>query len=175
VPRAVLHGGPGEREGEEGGGGWIFRSTGFKKKKLTPPLLPFSLFFFQWFGRSCAPYSLIGPKVDYALGYAEYNIAAPNLANLTAAIKAPLAAAGSELLAKLGALEAKKAGLMGGAAPVGGGTAATTAAVDGAGNGGREDKKAEKAAAKEDKKAAKEEEGRGSGAPSAAGGASSGR
>lgn len=109
-------------------------------------------------------------QIDWALGYNEYTFAAPDLSNLTAAIKAPLAAAGDALLAKVGAVEAKKKAvkqaLVAPVTPAGGSTA-TTAAVDGAGGNEGENKKGDKAG--------KEEGGAGgNGAPAAAGGASSG-
>lgn len=95
-------------------------------------------------------------QIDWALGYNEYTFAAPDLSNLTAAIKAPLAAAGDALLAKVGAVEAKKKAvkqaLVAPVTPAGGSTA-TTAAADGAGNDGGDG---------------------GGNAPAAAGGASSG-
>ena len=113
-------------------------------------------------------------QIDWTIGYNEYTFTAPDLSNLTAAIKAPLAAAGDALLGKVSAVEAKKSAIkqaiVAPVAPAGGATS-TTAAADGAGTEGGKGEKA----AKEDK-AGKEEGGAGGNRapPAAAGGASSG-
>lgn len=78
---------------------------------------------------------LVGPKVDYAVGYQQFSTALPSPAPIANALLTPLRGAGSKLLEKVGALAAKKmrGGPVGG---VGGGSASsTTAAVDGAQQG----------------------------------------
>lgn len=77
--------------------------------------------------------SLIGPKIDYAVGYQQFSQPLPNPTPIANALLSPLRGAGSKLLEKVGALAARK--VMGGAGiggGVGGGASTTTtAAVDG--------------------------------------------
>ncbi len=79
--------------------------------------------------------SLIGPKIDYAVGYQQVSIPLPSPQPIASALLTPLRGAGSKLLEKVGALAARKVrGAVGGG--VGGGAAtSTTAAVDGAQQG----------------------------------------
>ena len=83
-------------------------------------------------------HSLIGPKVDYAVGYQQFSTALPSPTPIANALLTPLRGAGAKLLEKVGALAAKK--FARGGAPVGGGggggaATSTTAAVDGAQQG----------------------------------------
>ena len=91
----------------------------------------------QWEGRSCAAFSLVGPKVDYAVGYQQFSTPLPSPAPIANALLTPLRGAGGKLLEKIGGLAAKKFGAAPAGGVVGGGGAATstTAAVNGAQQG----------------------------------------
>ena len=81
--------------------------------------------------------SLIGPKVDYAVGYQQFSTALPSPTPIANALLTPLRGAGAKLLEKVGALAAKKfaRGPVGGVVGGGGAATSTTAAVDGAQQG----------------------------------------
>lgn len=82
--------------------------------------------------------SLIGPKVDYAVGYQQFSTALPSPTPIANALLTPLRGAGQRLLEKVGALAAKKVlrGVpVGGGVGGGGAATSTTAAVDGARQG----------------------------------------
>ena len=76
----------------------------------------------QWEGRSCAAFSLVGPKVEYAAGYAQYSTPLPSPAPIANALLTPLRGAGAKLLEKVGRIA-------GGVVAGGGGAATSTTAA----------------------------------------------
>ena len=86
----------------------------------------------SWTGKNCAPVAKVGPEINYALGYAPYNISVDPtfVAPLADALTGPLREAGAAIEGKLAGLKKVMPGFLGGgAAPVGGGPGAATSNV----------------------------------------------
>ena len=85
-----------------------------------------------WAGKSCAPTARVGPAINYALGYAPYNISVDPAfaAPLADALTGPLREAGSAIEGKLGGLAKLVPGFLGGGGG-GGGSATSSVAVGG--------------------------------------------
>lgn len=83
----------------------------------------------SWVGKNCAPVAKVGPEINYALGYAPYNISVDPafVAPLADALAGPLREAGSAIEGKLAGLKKIMPGFLGGGdGPVGGGGSATS-------------------------------------------------